>query len=231
MTFLKFALCALISITTNSYASAPAMDAPKPEASSPNSHAHSKKGEQTDITAGQSASALCQGCHGADGNSYGPEWPNLAQQNANYLAKQIHDFQSGARQDPTMSNMVAGLKETDIRNISAFFEAQTIKTKVATQSSVGKKIYQGGNELSRVPACAGCHGPHGAGNGPGAIPSLAGQKSAYVAKTLRDFKSNTRSNDRNQIMRDIAAKMSEAEIDAVALFLAGMGAEQPASPK
>ncbi|MBL1276289.1 MAG: cytochrome c4 [Ectothiorhodospiraceae bacterium] len=229
MTFLKLTLCILISITANSYAYAetPPTVPPESEAKASSTHVNT----QADITAGQAASSICQGCHGADGNSYGPEWPNLARQNANYLAKQIHDFQSGARQDPTMSSMVVGLKETDIHNITAFFAAQTVKVNKVTQSNVGKKIYRGGNRYSHVPACAGCHGPNGAGNGPGAIPSLAGQKSAYVAKTLRDFKSSTRSNDRNQIMRDIAAKMSDPEIDAVALFLEGMGAEQLASAK
>ncbi len=203
MTTLRFVLCLLISITANTYASEPA---------------------QGDASRGQISSGTCQGCHGPDGNSFSPDWPNLASQNANYLSKQIHDFQSGARKDPTMSSMVVGLAEKDIADIVAYFAAQTAKADAASQSAAGQKLYRGGNRYTHVPACASCHGPHGVGNGPGMIPRLAGQKMGYVGKAMRDFKSGTRSNDRNQIMRDIAAKLTEKEIDAVAQFLAGMGA-------
>jgi cytochrome c553 len=182
-----------------------------------------------DLNAGQSQSASCQGCHGPDGNSYSPDWPNLAQQGQAYLVKQIEDFQSGARKDPTMSSMVIGLSKTDIRNIAAYFSAQTISADPAAKSSTGKKLYMGGNRYKHVPACAGCHGPNGVGNGPAAIPRLAGQKAAYTAKALRDFKSKARSNDANQIMQEIAAKMSEQEIDAVSLFVSGMAASSVAS--
>lgn len=212
MTFSRIALCALISISANTYASTE--DSSKPAGTS-----------SGDINAGQAQSSSCQGCHGVDGNSYGPDWPNLAQQNTNYLIKQIHDFQSGARQDPTMNSIVIGLNEKDIRDIAAYFAAQPAKADPAANSSTGKKLYAGGNRYTRIPACAACHGPNGAGNGPGAIPSLAGQKSAYVAKALRDFKTHARNNDLNQIMQDIAVKMTEQEIDAVALFVSGMGAK------
>ena len=98
-------------------------------------------------------------------------------------------------------------------------------------SAACKKLYMGGNRYTHLPACASCHGPNGAGNGPGAIPSLAGQKLGYVVKAMRDFKSAARSNDRNNIMRDIAAKMTEKEMDAVAKFLAGLGAPAAAPSK
>jgi cytochrome c553 len=203
MTTSRLILGLLISITANTYAAEPL---------------------QGDASRGQTASATCQGCHGPDGNSFSPDWPNLASQNANYLSKQIHDFQSGARKDPTMSSMAAGLAEKDIADIVAYFASQTVKADAASQSSAGQKLFMGGNRYTHVPACAGCHGPHGAGNGPGAIPHLAGQKAGYVAKAMRDFKSGARSNDRNQIMRDIAEKLTEKEITAVAQFVAGMGA-------
>ena len=211
MTLTRIALCALISITANTYAAAAE--------------------QASNISAGQTKSATCQGCHGPDGNSFSPDWPNLAQQNANYLGKQIHDFQSGARKDPTMSSMVIGLNEQDIRDIAAYFASQTVQADPASQSATGKRLYAGGNSYTHVPACAGCHGPNGVGNGPGAIPNLAGQKPGYVAKALRDFKTSARTNDRNKIMQDIAAKMTEKEIEAVALYLAGMGTETAAAKK
>ena len=193
--------CLLISITANTYAAG-------------------------DPTAGQEKSAACQGCHGADGNSYSPDWPNLASPNPNSLVKQIHDFQSGARQDPTMSTMVTGLSEADIADITAFFSTQAVQPDAEAKSPAGKKLYEGGNRYTKLPACAGCHGPNGVGNDPGFIPRLAGQKATYTAKQLRDFRAETRSNDRSNIMREIAAKMSDKEIDAVSAYLAGLGAAE-----
>lgn len=209
MVILRFMLCLFISISANTYAGAVST---------------STSGSQGDVSKGQATSATCQGCHGPDGNSFSPDWPNLAGQNIAYLSKQIHDFQSGARLDPTMQSMVTGLTERDIADIAAYFSTQKVTADAASRSAAGQKLFMGGNRYTHLPACAGCHGPNGAGNGPGAIPSLAGQKAGYVAKAMRDFKSGARSNDRNQIMQDIASKMTEKEMDAVAQFLAGMGA-------
>lgn len=175
-----------------------------------------------DMAAGQTKSAVCQGCHGTDGNSYSPEWPNLASQHPSYISKQIMDFQSGARKDDTMSAMVVGLSQEDIADIAAFFSQQPVQGDASSKSTAGKKLYEGGNRYNRTPACASCHGPNGVGNGPGAIPSLTGQKAGYTAKALRDFRSGVRANDRNEVMRDIAAKLSDKEIDAVAAYIAGM---------
>jgi len=175
-----------------------------------------------DPAAGKEKSATCQGCHGTDGNSYAPNFPNLASQNATYLAKQIHNFQSGKRKNETMNAMAAGLSQQDINDITAYFSQQKIIPDTASTSAAGKKLYEGGNHYYHTPACASCHGPNGVGNGPGAIPALAGQKAEYVKKALHDFKSGARSNDRNAMMRNIASTMTDKEIDAVADYLAGM---------
>jgi cytochrome c553 len=200
MTTIRLVLSILISISANTYVYASGNPA-----------------------AGQEKSSSCQGCHGPDGNSFSPDWPNLASQNTKYLAKQVRDFQSGERKDPTMSAMVAGLAQGDIDDIAAYFSTQVAKVDSSAKSSAGKRLYEGGNQYSRTPACAGCHGPNGAGNGPGGIPKLASQKAGYTAKTLRDFKSGVRSNDRSGMMQAIAAKLSDKEIEAVAAFIAGMG--------
>jgi cytochrome c553 len=200
MTTSRLVLCLLISISTNTYVYASGNPA-----------------------AGKEKSASCQGCHGLDGNSYSPEWPNLASQNTAYLAKQIRDFQSGDRKDPTMSAMVGGLSQADIIDIVAYFSAQAVKGDASAKSGAGKRLYEGGNRYSRTPACASCHGPNGVGNGPGGIPGLVGQKAGYTAKTLRDFKSGARINDRSNMMQVIASKLSDKEIEAVAKFIAGMG--------
>lgn len=201
MTGYRLLLCVFISISANSYAAG-------------------------DPAAGQEKSAVCQGCHGADGNSYSPEWPNLAGQDSRYIVKQLTDFHSGARKNETMTGMASTLSEADIADIAAFFSKQALTPEATEGSLAGKKLYTGGNHYTGVPACAGCHGPNGAGNGPGKIPRLAGQKSVYVAKQLRDFRSGARTNDRNGIMQNLAEKMTDKEIDAVAAYVTAMGAEK-----
>ena len=199
MTGYRLILCLFISISANTYAAG-------------------------DPVAGQEKSATCQGCHGTDGNSYSPEWPNLAGQDARYLVKQLQDFKSGARKNDIMTGMAASLSEADMADIAAFFSKQALVPTTTKINTAGKKLYMGGNHYTGVPACAGCHGPNGVGNGPGKIPRLAGQKSVYVAKALRDFHAGTRNNDRNSIMQNLAEKMSDKEIDAVAAFVTAMGA-------
>jgi len=185
--------------------------------------------------AGKEKSQVCQGCHGADGNSYGPEWPNLASQHVTYLTKQIHNFKDGVRKNETMNSMVAGLNEEDIKDIAAFFSSQILGSQQNSSDAkadselikTGRKIYKGGNRYSGVPACAGCHGPNAVGNGPAAFPQLAGQKPTYIIKTLKDFRSGARANDPNEIMRNIAAKLTDSEITAVASYVATLQQKLP----
>ena len=178
--------------------------------------------------AGQEKSIICQGCHGPDGNSLGPEWPNLASQHPGYIQKQVHNFQEGKRQDPTMSSMVIGLSKEDVADIAAYFSTQQLQPPTAEQKQagsdipLGKKIYKGGNTFNGVPACAGCHGPNGVGNGPAVFPRIAGQKIDYLIKTLNDFKAGNRANDPNEIMRNIASKLSDREIKAVASYVSSL---------
>jgi cytochrome c553 len=188
-----------------------------------------------DPALGKEKSQVCQGCHGADGNSYGPEWPNLASQHTSYLTKQITNFKEGVRKNETMNSMAAGLSEQDIKDIAAYFSSQSLveaqeQTNEQLNSELiktGRKIYKGGNRYSGVPACAGCHGPNAVGNGPAAFPHLAGQKPTYLIKTLKDFKSGARANDPNEIMRNIAAKLTVSEIKAVANYVATLKPKLP----
>lgn len=188
-----------------------------------------------DPALGKEKSQVCQGCHGADGNSYGPEWPNLASQHTSYLTKQITNFKEGVRKNETMNSMAAGLSEQDIKDIAAYFSSQSLVDGQAQSNEnlnselikTGRKIYKGGNRYSGVPACAGCHGPNAVGNGPAAFPHLAGQKPTYLIKTLEDFKSGERANDPNEIMRNIAAKLTVSEIKAVANYVATLKPKLP----
>lgn len=179
-----------------------------------------------DLAAGEAtAGAICAGCHMPDGNSVVDMFPKLAGQHAQYLAKQLSDYKSGARQDPTMTGMAATLAtEEDIANVAAFFASKEMTTATADSSKValGKDIYRGGDMTKGLPACMGCHGPGGAGNPTAKFPSLAGQYAAYTIKQLSAFRDGTRANDSNSMMRLVAGKMSVAEIEAVANYIAQM---------
>ena len=177
-----------------------------------------------DAERGQKLSATCAACHGADGNSIAPNFPKLAGQHAAYIEKQLADFKSGARKDPIMMGQVAGLDAEKMADLAAYFSQQTTKVGSANKDLVamGEKLYRGGNKESGVAACIACHGPTGAGNPAAKFPKLGSQHATYVVKALNDFKDAKRTNDPSKMMQDIAAKMTDAEIKAVAEYIAGL---------
>jgi cytochrome c553 len=177
-----------------------------------------------DAAAGKTKSAACAGCHGPDGNSVNPVWPKLAGQHASYIVKQLADFKKGDRKDPTMAGMAAPLSEQDRADLAAYFSSQTTKigSTPKDQLEAGQTLYRSGNAAAGVPACAGCHGPTGAGNEQAKFPRLSGQHAAYVEKALKDFRSGARANDAGQMMRNIATKLTDAEIKAVASYVQGL---------
>ncbi len=177
-----------------------------------------------DAAAGKTKSATCTGCHGPDGNSANPDWPKLAGQHAQYLVKELTDFQKGDRNNATMAPMAANLSEQDRDDLAAYFSGQSVKLGAADESLValGAKIYRGGDPTANVAACIGCHGPDGRGNPAAKFPSLSGQHAKYVENQLFAFKKGERANDAGKMMRTVAAKMSEDEIRAVASYVQGL---------
>lgn len=170
------------------------------------------------------ATTVCAACHGADGNSAVAMYPKLAGQHAEYLTKQLNNFKSGERKNPIMSGMVANLSAEDMENLGAYFSTQAAKPGTAKSNgagSVGEKIYKGGIPGVGVPACASCHGPAGAGI-PVQFPRLAGQHADYIANQLKGFRAGERANDAAKMMRQIAAKMSDQDIAAVADYIQGL---------
>ena len=178
--------------------------------------------------AGKSATQVCAGCHGADGNAMIPVNPKLAGQHASYIEQQLRNFRSGIRKDPVMTGMAAGIKEQDIANIAAYFASNKVTMGGVEKDKMvlGERVYRGGIDTKGVPACMGCHGPTGAGNAPAKFPSLSGQNPAYVEKTMKDFRDSKRGGDEKdstgKIMRDIAARMSDGEIASVASYVSGL---------
>lgn len=177
----------------------------------------------------QIASQVCAACHGADGNSVIPTNPKVAGQIPEYVLKQLRDFKAegskpARRPNPIMGGMVATLTDADMRSLAAYFGSQALVPAVPqdkTLAEQGQKLYRGGDAATGVPACAGCHGPSGAGV-PVEFPRLGGQFPEYVQAQLMAFKSGARANDPNAMMRTIAARMSDQQIKAVAQYVAGL---------
>lgn len=179
------------------------------------------------VEAGQTkASTVCVACHGLDGNSVNPEWPSIAGQHAKYTAKQIKAFRAGERTNPLMSPIALTLTDQDIEDVAAYFATQKVKGLEAAKSKVelGQRLYQAGDVTAKIPACGACHGPNGRGNAEAGYPSLRSQHAATVVLQLKAYRSGDRKTDKdqNEMMRTVAATLSDAQIDAVAQYVQGL---------
>jgi cytochrome c553 len=193
-------------------------------------HAMAQGAAKADPAKGQTIAAqVCVACHMADGNSAQPENPKIAGQFSDYLYKQLTNFKpqgnaKAARENPIMAGMVANLSDADMHNLAAYFSGQTLKPAAAQDknlAALGQAIYRGGNLKTGVVACAGCHGPTGAGI-PKQYPRISGQFAQYIEAQLKAFRSGARANDPNGMMRGVAARMTDQEIQAVAQYAAGL---------
>ena len=178
-----------------------------------------------DASAGQGKAAVCSACHGSDGKALQLEYPNLAGQGAGYIAKQLADYKSGARANAIMTGMAAGLSEQDMADIAAYYSSLPAIDGVAEDREdlkTGESIFRGGITSAKIPSCMGCHGPSGNGNPAANWPMLSGQNAAYTALALRSFRSGERNNDPNEMMRMVAHRLSDTEIEALANYLQGL---------
>jgi len=189
----------------------------------PQANAGSAKAVKPDLAKGEASFAVvCAACHAADGNSVIPTQPKLAQQHPEYLIKQLQEFKSGKRANPIMAGMAATLSDADMQNIAYWVSAKTAKPGFAKEKELvqlGERIYRGGIPDRQVPACAGCHGPSGAGI-PAQYPRLSGQYAEYAVTQLTGFRDGVRKNSLQ--MTQVAAKMNDREIKAVADYIAGL---------
>jgi len=167
---------------------------------------------------------LCIACHGIDGNSPLPANPNLSGQHAGYITKQLMQFKNGERDNAVMKGMVANLTEQDMINLGSYFEQQKqnlLFAKSNGENSLGEKIYRAGVATKGLPACASCHGPAGYGI-PDLYPRLNSQHAAYTISQLNAFRLETRMNDNAMMMRTIAQKLTDKEMNAVADYIQGL---------
>lgn len=187
-----------------------------------------------DPQAGKDKVTLCAACHGPDGNSLAPNFPKLAGQGERYLLKQLRDIRAGSSADAApgvgrkvleMTGLLSALSDQDLADIAAFYASQKMASGAADPKLAerGEALYRGGKLDQSMPACTGCHAPEGLGNEPAGYPRLAGQHSTYVSKQLTDFREGNRTNDGDiMVMRSIAAKLSNKDIEALSSYIQGL---------
>ena len=182
---------------------------------------HAQEMVDGDPVAGGQVYATCAACHGLGGNSTIASQPILAGQHAEYIVSQINDYKGGVRPSTIMAPLASALSDQDAANVAAYLHAQEAGLSGAADEVLAKKgelIYRNGNAATGVPNCTGCHGPAGDGIPP-LYPRLSGQHAEYTVSTLAEFRNGIRVDD---VMSDIASRLSEAESEALAEYIAGL---------
>ncbi|MBA4502858.1 c-type cytochrome [Marinobacterium marinum] len=180
------------------------------------------------VMQGDGSGAPCLACHGMDGAGNNlASFPRLAGLDAEYIAKQIRDYNSGKRVSVVMQPNVDNLTEQQILDVAAYYASQPVpKVEAATADAevmaLGEKIAKRGDWNNYIPACESCHGPDNQGMGV-SFPGIAGQHANYIKQQLNAWRSGERHNDPNQLMTGVAERLSEQQLEAVAAYL---GAQQ-----
>lgn len=181
--------------------------------------------------AGKAKSATCAACHGTDGNSLISMNPKIAGQHAKYLAKQLTEFRLASRtggaegrNNAVMNGMAAALSDQDIADLAAYFASQrgTEGETGEEYITAGQQLYRGGDAERGITACIACHGPKGNGAGLAGFPDISGQHVEYTVSQLKLFREGKRANDANGMMRDIAKKLTDKDIEILANYVAGL---------
>lgn len=178
-----------------------------------------------DAAAGATKAAVCGACHGPNGNSANAEWPKIAGLSSTYTYSQLKAFQKGERKNAVMMGQVAALSDQDLRDLAAYYANQKMSPGVTSKDAVAiaEKLYRAGDATRSLAACSACHGPTGAGNPGSGYPRISGQHATYGAAQLRSFRTGERSAGLNgQMMKAIAAKLTDQEIDALASYINGL---------
>ena len=186
---------------------------------------------QGSIEAGKAKSQTCVACHGADGNSLITQYPKLAGQHEKYLDKQLKELKLGmtsggkqGRNEPVMGAMAMSLSEEDMADLAAYYASLPISNNSTPENVVdeGKVLYTAGNAERGVTACIACHGPRGNGTELSGFPKISGQHADYIKAQLEKFRDGSRNNDMNAMMRDVAKKLTDADIDTLSKYVGGL---------
>jgi len=174
---------------------------------------------------GKTRSELCQGCHGEYGLSQEDLIPNLAGQYANYIAKQLRNFQTGARTHQIMNAMATTINDAELTDIAAYFASQKKMQGNGTgDNPVAKNLFLKGDAGRGIPPCVSCHGKNGKGLAPNisTYPVIGGQHKAYLQAQLQHWRSGERSNSPDGVMNKVAKSLTDAEIDSLTDYLSGL---------
>ena len=167
----------------------------------------------------------CIACHGDLGVSVNPLWPNLAGQHEQYLLKELRNIKTGKiRNVPVMTAIMTQLNDEDLIALAAYYSYRPISIGLTPKKYLtqGERLYRGGDLSKQISACIACHGPGGEGNGQAGFPILSGQNALYTIQQLEDFSTGKRHNDLNSIIRDIAHRMNNEDMQAVAYYIQGL---------
>jgi cytochrome c553 len=177
-----------------------------------------------DAGAGKKISGTCAACHGQDGNSAAPSFPKLAGLGEAYILKQLKNYKSGERENAIMAGQAAALSEAQMADLAAYFASnkRTVGYAAADKVELGEKVYRAGNKATGIPACMACHAMDGSGMSAAGFPAVGGQHADYIKAQLMAFQQGKRANDANEVMRDIAGRLSNKEIDAVSAYIQGL---------
>ena len=177
-----------------------------------------------DAASGQGKVAVCSGCHGAAGNSMIPSFPKLAGQGEVYLVNQLKDIRDGARNVPQMMGILTGRTDQDLADMAAFYSTQKVTVGATNPDllDLGRQIYRAGIAEKGVAACTACHSPTGAGNAQAGFPAVGGQHADYLISQLKAYRTETRTNGQAKLMQQVAALLSDKEIEAVASYMQGL---------
>jgi len=179
-----------------------------------------------DANSGQAKSATCGACHGIDGNPASSQYPKLAGQHENYIARQIELIKTNQRANPVMMGFIASMTPQDMHDVGAYFASKSSLPGVADAKLVakGEALYRGGDKATNTPACMACHGPDGRGNPGAGYPQLAGQFADYTAAKLKDFRDGKKwsDDDKGAIMPAVVHGLNDNDIAALASYIEGL---------
>jgi cytochrome c553 len=163
----------------------------------------------------------CGTCHGNNGRSVAPTFPNLAAQTAPYLELQLHAFKDQSRADPDaqayMWGMASQLNDATISGLASYFAAQPAAAGTPGSPALiaqGKKLYEEGVPGRQIPPCATCHGPRA--QGMATFPRLAGQHAPYLLKQLLVIQSVLRM---APVMHGVVKDLSKDQMQAIVAYL------------
>ncbi|WP_068545183.1 c-type cytochrome [Thalassotalea crassostreae] len=164
----------------------------------------------------------CNDCHTPLGISYSPSNGLLAGQGDLYLTKQLTDFAKGARKIDHLSTSIHKLTSLDIQKYSKQYALQNRYSMSSEGSKTGKQLYNRGDDERQIPACMSCHVINGHGISDATLPALSGQSFEYLVRQLELFRSSVRKNDTNDMMRKIAVRLTDEDIEALALHITSL---------